>query len=359
MFDTAQHKGLSDIRRILSTTRAGALTCALALPLLLLIKYGYGLHPRYFHFADAAAQWPNVAGPSLLAVGDRALLANSAPAWIAGTLHLTSEHAYIALSLVITFLAISGAFLLRMNSRNASFTRLYFIVAAGGALGPVLLMWVGGYDALLVCGLVIGVLARRQWISLSGWVLAAFTHSSVAVPAAITFGVFLIWNSGTWRNSPQRKQAINACLGVALGYLAIHWLTDLWGGSTDRFALFKLIPFDAILSSYAHSLPVLVFSGLGIVWFLPLFSSIRKLKCSRHFYVLASLTIGLIPLIAVDQTRVIALCLAPVTLAWIDALAIELSLQEVKAVWARMLVPAIVAPIRVVWMGATYWPYWL
>ena len=359
MFDPPQQKTTSDTRRVLTTARTGALVGALALPLLLLIKYGYGLHPQYFRFADAAVQWPNVAGPSLLAVGDRALLSNSAPAWIAGALHLTSESAYIVLSAVITFLAISGPLLLRINFRNASFSRLYFIVAAGGALAPVLLMWVGGYDALLVCGLVLGVLAPRGWISLIGWMLAAVTHSSVAVPAAIIFSLFLIWNSGTWRKSPERRRAFNACVGVALGYLAIHWLTDLWGGSTDRFALFKLIPFDAILSSYAHSLPVLIISGLGIAWLLPLFGSIRGLKCSRHFYFLALLTIGLIPLIAVDQTRIIALCLAPVTLAWIEALAAELPLQEAKTVFTRMLAPAILAPIGVVWMGATYRPYWL
>lgn len=333
--------------------------CAVLLPVLLAIKYGYGLHPQHFRFADAAAQWPDVGGPSLLAVGDRALLSNSAPAWLAGTLQLTSENAYITLSAVITFLAISGPLLLRTNSQVASFARLYFLIAAGGALAPVLLMWVGGYDALLVCGFVLGVLGRRRWICLIGWVLAAFTHSSVAVPAALIFAVFLMWNSGTWRSSFARTRALDACIGVALGYLTIHWLTDLWGGSTDRYALFKLIPFDAIISSYTHSLPVLIISGLGIAWLLPLFSSVRKMKCSRHFYVLAVLAIGLLPLIAVDQTRIIALCLAPVTLAWIETLTAKLSSHEVKVVWARMMVPAILAPVGVVWMGATYWPYWL
>ena len=359
MFGTPQHNRLSDVTRVLTTARSEAIACAIALPLVLLVKYGFGLHPQSFRFSDAAAQWPDVAGPSLLAVGDRALLSNSAPSWIAGTLQLTSENAYISLSAVFTLFAISGPLLLRMNSRNASFTRLYFIVAAGGALAPVLLMWVGGYDALLVCGLVLGVLGSRRWISLIGWVLAAITHSSVAVPAALLFSVYLMWNSGTWRQSFERRRAIDACVGAGLGYLAIHWLTDLWGGSTDRFTLFKQIPFEAILSSYANSLPVLIVSGIGIAWFLSLFGSIRRLRCTQHFYLLAMFTIALIPLIAVDQTRIIALCLTPVTLAWIETLSAQLSAQEVKKVWTRMLVPAILAPIGVVWMGITYWPYWL
>jgi hypothetical protein len=341
------------------SARTSALFAAITLPLILLVKYGYGLHPQWFRFADAADQWPNVAGSSLLAVGDRALLSNSAPAWLAGALHLTSENAYLTLSGLLTLLAISGPLLLRMQNHESSFARLYFMVIAGGALAPVLLMWVGGYDALLVCGLTLGTLAKNRGISIFGWALASFTHSSVAIPAAILFAAFLVWNAQSLRSSPERSRGTSALLGVLAGYLIIHWLTDLWGGSTDRFTLFRLIPFNAILSSYLNSLPVLVLSGLGITWLFLLFKRVRALPASRRFYVLSTLTIAFIPLIAVDQTRIIALCLVPLTLAWIESLSSHLSVEAVTRIWRRMLIPAILVPIGVVWMGATYWPHWL
>lgn len=339
--------------------RARRVLVAGLLPLVLVIKYGIGLHPQWFRFADAAAHWPNTGSDSLLAVGDRALLANVLPAWIAGALHLTSEHAFIAFSIAITVAALSLPLLLRLQEGFGNFTRLYLIVCLGGSLAPVLLMWVGGYDALLVCFLAVGALVRNRYVSAVAWALAAFTHSSVAIPAAVLWLAFVALHEHglRWRRLSITSGATLA--GLLIGYASIHLLTDVGGGSTDRFALFRQIPFSGILQCYANSFPALIFSGLGITWLLIVLPSFRKLAATRTFFVMALAVILIVPLTAVDETRITALIMVPLTLAWIDCSSHALPTLAVARMWRWSIAPALVIPVCVVWMGTTHWPYWM
>jgi len=335
---------------------------ALGLALLLLItvfmKYGLSLHPNWFRFVNAAALWPD-ASDSLLAVGDRALLSNVAPSWVAGAIRATSDKSYIGWSAFLTSCALVLPLLIAAGPRNRSFAQLYFLVIAGGAIAPVLLMWVGGYDALLVCGLVIGTSARSRWVAAIGWFVAALTHSAVALPALLLWATFLLLtaNPRPWMRSVRSLWLPAGA--VALGCLTIRQITDIWGGSTDRFTLFRAIPFDGILQAYAASWFWIIFSGLGITWVLILWPSIRRLHSTRMFALLAAGTVLVAPLIAVDETRITVLLLVPVTLTWIDAVSGSLSPDEFRPIWRRMLVPALLAPIPVVWIGVSYWPHGL
>ena len=332
---------------------------AFSLPIALILKYGIGLHPAWFRFADAAAHWPNVGAQSLLAVGDRALLSNVFPAWIAGALHLSGEHSYVAFSIVTTVIALSLPVLLRIRDGFGSFTKLYILVCLGGSLAPVLLMWVGGYDALLVCCLTVGALMRNQYVSAAGWILAAFTHSAVALPAALLWIGYIALNGRGWRVRKTWACAVITVAACLLGYAAIHLLTDSWGGSTDRFALFRQIPFDGILQCYANAFPAIVFSGLGITWILMLLPSLRRLTATRIFLALSLAVILVVPLVAVDETRITALIMVPLTLAWIERVSVGVPAPTVVRIWRWALVPALVVPVCVVWMGSSYWPYWL
>lgn len=323
-----------------------------------LIKYGWGLHPEWHRFVDAAQHWQDVSD-SLLAVGDRALLANALPAIVAGALHLSSEHAYVTFSCTLTGLAIFLPLLLRMRATSISFRRLYVIVGLGGSLAPVLAMWIGGYDALLTCFLTVAVLSRHPVMATGAWLLAAFTHSAVAIPAAALWCTFTLLSTGQWRTRRAWLSAGIAGLACLVGFLAIHELTNRWGGSTDRFALWQQIPFSGILQCYAHAFPAIVFSGLGITWLLVALPPLRRLADTSLFLTLAIATTLLVPLIAVDETRITALILLPLTLAWLDRVAVKVPARDVTIVWRWMLVPALLLPVCVVWMGSVHWPYWL
>ena len=332
---------------------------AFLLPIALILKYGIGLHPAWFRFADAAAHWPNVGAESLLAVGDRALLSNVAPAWIAGALHLSGDHSYVAFSIVTTVIALSLPVPLRIRDGFGSFTKIYLLVCLGGSLAPVLLMWVGGYDALLVCCLTVGALTRNRYVSAAGWLLAAFTHSAVALPAALLWIGYIALNERGWPGRRTWVCAVTTVAACLVGYAAIHLLTDSWGGSTDRFTLFRQIPFDGILQCYANAFPAIVFSGLGITWILVLLPSLRSLTATRIFFALALALILVVPLVAVDETRITALIMVPLTLAWVDLASVAIPAPTVGRIWRWALVPALVVPVCVVWMGDIHWPYWL
>ena len=229
----------------------------------------------------------------------------------------------------------------------------------GGSLAPVLLMWVGGYDALLVCFLAVGALVRNRYVSAVAWALAAFTHSSVALPAALLWIGYIALNERGWRIRKTWACAVTTVAACLVGYAAIHLLTDSWGGSTDRFALFRQIPFDGILQCYANSFPALIYSGLGITWILVLLPSLRRLTATRIFFALALAVILVVPLVAVDETRITALIMVPLTLAWIERVSVAVPAPTVGRIWRWVLVPALVVPVCVVWMGDIHWPYWL
>jgi hypothetical protein len=123
--------------------------------------------------------------------------------------------------------------------------------------------------------------------------------------------------------------------------------------------MFRQIPFDDILQCYANAFPAIVFSGLGMTWILVFLPSLRRLTATRIFFALALAVILVVPLVAVDETRITALIMVPLTLAWIDRVSVALPAPTIDRIWRWALAPALVVPICVAWMGSTYWPYWL
>lgn len=330
----------------------------LGLSVLLLVsvslKYGISLHPNWFRFVDAANQWPD-ASNSLLAVGDRALLSNVATSWLAGALGATTEHSFIVFSAALTALALILPILLAPADVARSFSQLYVLVVAGGSLAHVLLMWVGGYDALLVCALVVGALSRNNWIAASGWFVASFSHTSVALPALVLWAAFKLLDKPREVNKIPIQSIILSSVALALGGLAIKLTTNAWGGSTDRLTLFKAIPFQAVLESYGQAWILILLSGLGFTWALLFWKSLRVLRSTKVFFLLALGTVIVVPLIAVDQTRISALILFPLILTWITSVSSQVEMAKFNKIWRWMVVPALLIPIPVVWMGSAYW----
>jgi hypothetical protein len=322
------------------------------------LKYGVAWHPEWTRLHDAAAHWPAIADAPLIQEGDRSLLSNISLSWIAGALGATSIPAYFLLCWLAAMLAMALPFAMRW--RSPAFARLAFVAVAGGAVAPVLLAWVGGYDAIVVIAASIAVLSRRAWAAAAGWALLGFSHSAVAVAA------LLLWTPVMWsaaRDYPNGRVARLATAGASAGagWLAIHALTDAWGGSTDRFALFRAIDPGAIAASYLSAAPLVVFGALGIVWILLADDRIWPLRSTRALLAVALVGSVVLPLVAVDQTRIVALSLFAATLAWIDDLAPRLGLepgQEHNRRWRTWALSAAIVPIPVVWMGTVLYPGW-
>jgi hypothetical protein len=216
-------------------------------------------------------------------------------------------------------------------------------------------MWVGGYDALLVCALVVGALSRNNWIAAAGWFVAAFAHTSVALPALVLWGAFKLLDKPREDKKSLIQSIVMSSAALAFGGVAIKLVTNAWGGSSDRLTLFRAIPFEAVLESYAQAWLLIIFSGLGITWVLLFWKPIRVLRSTKIFFLLSLVTIALVPLIAVDQTRISALILIPLILIWIASVSSQIDAAKVNTVWRWMVVPALLIPIPVVWMGTAYW----
>ena len=231
------------------------------------LKYGVSWHPEWARLHDAAANWPAMGDSALITAGDRALLSNISLAWIAGALQATSVRAYFALCWAAAVLALLLPFAMRRN--NPTFARLAFVIIAGGSLAPVLLAWVGGYDAIVVIAAIVAALARRPWLAAAGWLLMGFSHSAVAV-AGLLLWAPVMW-SGVGNTTRDRGTRLAVSAGaVVIGWLSIRTVTDAWGGSTDRYALFSAIDPVALAASYLSAAPLVLFGALGVGWLLML-----------------------------------------------------------------------------------------
>ena len=351
---------LRDVRARVTVAAPGVLALALAAAAigLVTLKYGISWHPEWARLHDAAVNWPSMSESALITAGDRALLSNISLAWVAGALGATTIPAYFALCWAAVMIALLLPFAMRRDS--AAFARLAFIIIAGGSLAPVLLAWVGGYDAIVVIAAVVAALARRPWLAAVGWLLMGFSHSAVAVAGLI------LWAPVMWAGSRdnERARAVRLTSGVAAvvaGWLAIRMLTDSWGGSTDRYALFAAIDPAAIAASYLSAAPLVLFGALGVGWLLMVDRQLWALRSSRTMLVVTLLAAIVLPLVAVDQTRIVALALVAATMAWIDDCSTRADLApgtEGGRLWPTWAVAAAIVPVPVVWMGAVLYPGW-
>lgn len=320
------------------------------------LKYGISWHPEWARLHDAAVNWPAMGESTLIAAGDRALLSNISLAWIAGALQATSVPAYFALCWAAVVVALILPFAMRWN--RPAFARLAFVVVAGGSLAPVLLAWVGGYDAIVAIAAIIAGLSRRTWLSAIGWLVLGLSHSAVAI-AALLLWLPVMWVVG-WRTPADRRvRATASVLAVAVGWLAIRGLTDAWGGSTDRFTLFRSIDPSAIAASYLSAAPLVVFGAMGVAWLLFLDGRLWSLRSTRRMLVVALLASVALPLVAVDQTRIVALALVAGTMTWLDDATNRTGAYEPDgALWRTWAMAAAIVPVPVVWMGAVLYPGW-
>ena len=323
------------------------------------IKAGAGLHPEWHRLQDAAAHWPSVTESPLIMEGDRSLLSNITTSLLSGLLGARTPVAYLTVSLVLTAVAIALPLLMPAVRNSRTATRLVFIMIVGGAVPAVLLSWIGGYDAVVVIALTVAVLARNKWISWTAWFVLAFSH------AAVAFVALLLWLPmmavARRRDDATAMLIRGAGAGVAVlaGWLTIRTLTNAWGGSIDRLALWRAIDISDIGSAYLASLPLFAFSVLGVGWAVVLHPVVRQTLLGRVLLAEAVGALLVIPWIAVDETRISALVLFGAVLAFSVGMADEMNEDESHRMWRVLAIPAAIVPVPVIWMGVPIthpWP---
>ena len=237
--------------------------------------------------------------------------------------------------------------------------RVLFVIVAGGAVAPVLLSWVGSYDALVVIAATIAALSRNRWCSAAGWSLLAVAHSTVAALA------LLLWLPMAWvthTHEAVRRRALRlvlAIVAVGVGWLAMRAVADSWGGSTDRWQLFLRLNATDVLNAYAAGWPLVLFGALGVTWVILLQRDVLRSVPGRLLLAEALLAALIIPLIAVDETRITVLCLLASTLTWGAWTArMAPTIPAIDAHWRMLAIAAAVVPVIVVWQGVVLYPGW-
>ncbi|MSY38633.1 MAG: hypothetical protein F2641_04215, partial [Actinobacteria bacterium] len=226
------------------------------------LKTGIGIHPEWHRLLDGAIHWQDISQSPLLAEGDASLRSNVVESWLSGALGFQSPKRYLTFAMVLAAIAIVLPIALAYRKDNTQRVKLAFIFVAGGSLAPIALSWIGGYDAVSIIALTTAVMVRKQWIAVIAWFALAMNHAPSAIFAFIAWApiALIMWK---WDAT---MRIVTAGVAVVAGSFAMHAITHAWGGSTDRFALFKAIPFDALWQCYITMLPLTVFSILGIGW---------------------------------------------------------------------------------------------
>ena len=323
------------------------------------VKAGFGLHPEWHRLQDAAAHWPTVMDSPLIMEGDRSLLSNMTTSMLSGLLGARTPMGYLAVSAALTAIAIALPLLMPAIRSSRTATRLAFVMIVGGATPAVLLSWIGGYDAIIVVAITIAALARTKWVSWAGWFVVAFSHAPVAFIALLLWLPMMALARRREDTTSTLVRGTGASVAVLVGWVTIRTLTDVWGGSTDRLSLWQAIDVGDIASAYLSSLPLLVFSILGIGWAVALHPAVRHTQLGRLLLAEAVVVLLVIPWIAVDETRISVLVLFGTVLAFAAGMANEIHEDAGRRIWRVLVVPAALIPVPVIWMGVPIvhpWP---
>ena len=149
---------------------------------------------------------------------------------------------------------------------------------------------------------------------------------------------------------------VTAGIAVIAGSFAMHTFTSSWGGSADRFALFRAIPFDAIWHCYITMLPLTVFSILGIGWIVLADRSVRNSAIGKALIVESLAISFLIPLIAIDSTRIAGMIVIAPIYTWIAHA--HFNKPATQRIWRHTWLLAVIVPMFLVWQGTILHPGW-
>jgi hypothetical protein len=343
-----------DGRGIAWLLERGPLTCAAAVLVLSVVKYGIGLYPSWRYMQQFAEHWQHpLRAPVFSHVHARFLLGSPVSAEIAGIAHLTSAREYLAFHLVLACAAIVVPFCLRAVRQSAELRLGVALLLAGGTVPALLLSWVGSYDPVSIGSAAVAALASNPVVRALAWMVFAFNNAPEAGIGLVIFAVVL-WADGGKATAP-RIGLWGA--GAVVGYVAIRVLTAAWGGGQSQLAMMKFYGFTRYLLSYGY-LPLVVLSALGVGWLILLDRRVRHLAAARAMLVLALLTAIGMPLLALDTSRTIATTLWPAMLLTTGIVVDRLGAELARAVLARIAPVALILVIVVAWNTHLVYPGW-
>jgi hypothetical protein len=229
------------------------------------------------------------------------------------------------------------------------------LIVIGSAVPAVLFGWVGGYDAVTVAALSFAVLSSNRAVATLGWLFAGLNNAPLAL---IAYGAVAIHRFQVERVRAITALTINAG-GLLVGIIGIQLLLRHWGVSTSRLGIYNdLYSLSRFTTSFGHYAPLIVLGGLGVGWIVLGSREVRSLRGGTTALITAGiLSIG-IPLIALDQTRVLSFVGFALVLSVANHAVATLPTSTVHQIIHRMLPAAVLVVIPVVWDNQLLYAGW-
>lgn len=302
-------------------------------------------------FLEAARNWMDPAsGPLASRPSQDYVIANALPSLLAGPLGLTNPYLngalWLALSMVVIALPMLMPSIRTFNARRL----LMGVIVVGGPLAVLMVHRVGGYDVALCAALIVAALARSPWIAAIGWSVAGFQHSSIAVMALAAYLACAFWVSRSWRE-PRTWVPLAAVAAGAI--LNVGWSQAI-GLTTDRWDVYRLYPVSLYVDGLIGGLPLSLYGVLGIAWIVLLDRRVRHSASSRAVLTIGILTAIVVPVTALDETRVPALVMMPALLWWVRTIDMHVPGPTADALPRKYAIPAIIVPVVMVIGGGPY-----
>lgn len=328
---------------------------ALATVGLSILKYGISLYPSWPIMDALAANWRDPLMSPLLQPPANFRFEDPTAALAAGWLHLTSPRAYVSFTAFLAVAALALPFCLGAVRRDARLRLVVVLLTVGSAIPNIALAWVGGYDAVQIGAAAVAALTRNRMALVAAWFFMAFNNWPLAIVALVVYA-FVAWRQ-EGRSSVARL--VPATIGLVAGLAAILVTVRDWGGSPSAFYLF--FDFYGPRRYFDHALdyfPLIVFSVLGVGWFIFAAGPARRVPAARALLMAAVPVALLMPFVVLDETRIVASAMwAPVLLA--AALTVErLPTEDVDALIRRMAPIALAVIVVIAWDGQLVYPGW-
>lgn len=320
-----------------------------------IVKYGIGIFPAIGQMQAIAQNWTNPTASYLLQPPYSSFRLNSSTsALLAGILHLTSGPRFLGFHFVLACGAIGTPFLMPAVRRSRELRLCVALLLVGGAVPAVLLGWVGSYDPVTVAAASVAGLTRSRAVAALAWAVFAFNNAPEAAIALCVYAAVLFVHDrrGTW------QMTVASVAGGIAGYAGIRLLTSSWGGSSSRFSVFQEYPFSRFASDTVHYWPLIILSALGVGWLFLTRRGVWRHPAAKALFVLALLVSVVVPLIALDPTRIASGALWPSELFVAAATIGRTSVRTTRRVLLRTAPFALVLVLMVVWDSNLVYAGW-
>lgn len=316
------------------------------------VKYGIDIWPGWPNMFAIAQNLSDPHASPVLAGDQDYILSSPTSALVLGVIPGSNQFVFVSGSVLLALFALVLPFLSPRIAHSKEKARILFIFMAGGALLPLLLTWIGSYDPMTVIGLTLALGFRQRVISLAGWALTGFNHSTLGIISLASVAVIL-WATPSESTGRDRiKPLLTGAAGLLIGFLLNAALINFWGGATSRWELFRGYPFSFYINNTIAAMPMLIFSALGVGWLVLLRPQWLKLPATKALVLLGLVIPLFASLSAVDQSRVAAMGIFAPVMAYIICVQPQISQNEVGRAWKNLRVAAVIVPIPLFLLGS-------